>query len=142
MKKSALLLLLPLATVGASVGLSQPREWHQGTSGVQGVTPLKDAFKGKFAIGAAISTGMLRGAEPEAEKLVKTHFSSITAENAMKPAEMQPREGEFVFTESDKLVALAESAGAEWIPACPCGRRMRSPPIQGWMCCARSIWTT
>jgi endo-1,4-beta-xylanase len=80
---------------------------------VQSEAPLKDSFRGKFLIGAAISTGLLRGQEPEAEKLVRRHFDALTAENAMKPAELQPREGEFTWTEADKLVEIAEQSGAQ-----------------------------
>lgn len=79
----------------------------------QGARPLRESFDGKFPIGAAVSTGLLQGREPEAEALLLRHFNTFTAENAMKPDAIQPREGVFTFEDADRLVALAESSGAE-----------------------------
>jgi alpha-N-arabinofuranosidase len=76
------------------------------------VEPLKDAFRGKFLIGAAVGTHVLRGQDPATEALVLRHFDALTAENAMKPDALQPREGEFDFTDADRLVEIAQKSGA------------------------------
>ena len=76
------------------------------------VAPLKDAFKGKFRIGTAVSTAVLRDQDPAGEKLLSRHFSALTAENSMKPEGVQPREGEFTFADADRLVEIADRAGA------------------------------
>lgn len=76
-------------------------------------TPLRDSFKGKFLIGAAISTQTLQGKDAASEALVKKHFNVYTAENAMKPDAIQPREGEFTFADADRLVELAKQSKSE-----------------------------
>jgi endo-1,4-beta-xylanase len=75
--------------------------------------PLRDAFKGKFLIGAAISTQTIQGKDAPSEALVRKHFNVFTAENAMKPEAIQPREGEFTFADADRLVELAKQSKAE-----------------------------
>lgn len=84
----------------------------QATSKAEMPTPLKDAFRGKLAVGTAVSTGVLQGRDAGTEKLVRTHFDALTAENAMKPDALQPREGDFTFADADRLVAIAKESGA------------------------------
>jgi endo-1,4-beta-xylanase len=79
----------------------------------QTVPPLKDSFKGKFRIGVAVSTAVLKGQDPAAERLVRRHFNSVSAENAMKPDAIQPREGEFTFADADRLVQIAKESRAQ-----------------------------
>lgn len=105
MKKNLLLFALPFAL---ALGSTPPERKPM----VEPI-PLRDSFKGKFRIGAAVSTATLRGQEAGVEALVRRHFDSVTAENAMKPDAIQPREGEFTFSDSDKLVAMATETGSE-----------------------------
>lgn len=72
------------------------------------VTPLKEAFKGKFLIGSILSVAALQGRAPQEVELTTRHFNAITPENSLKPEAVQPREGEFRFAEGDKLVELCE----------------------------------
>lgn len=65
---------------------------------------LKDAYSSHFPIGVAISQSNLLG---EQAVLVKRHFNSLTAENAMKMDVVQAREGVFNFTEADSIVDFA-----------------------------------
>jgi len=105
MNKNLLFLTLPFAlTLGSTFPERKP---------MVEPAPLKDSFKGKFRIGAAVSTATLRGQEAGVEPIVRRHFDSVTAENAMKPDAMQPREGQFTFDDADKLVAIATETGAE-----------------------------
>jgi endo-1,4-beta-xylanase len=105
MNKNLLFLTLPFAlTLGSSLPEGKP---------MAEPAPLKDSFKGKFRIGAAVSTALLRGQEPGVEPIVRRHFDSVTAENAMKPDAIQPTEGQFTFADADKLVAIATETGAE-----------------------------
>lgn len=67
---------------------------------------LKDAFAGRFRIGAAVSAGVWEGRHERERATVERHFDSITAENEMKPMYLQPREGEFNFETADKFVAF------------------------------------
>lgn len=76
------------------------------------VAPLKDAFKGRFLIGTALNTPALQGRAPVDLGIATTHFSALTPENCLKPAATQPLEGQFRFTDGDRLVELAEKCGA------------------------------
>jgi endo-1,4-beta-xylanase len=65
---------------------------------------LKDAFADKFYIGAALNAGQITGRDTAGIRVIKEHFNAIVAENCMKSAEIQPREGEFDFSLADQFV--------------------------------------
>ena len=65
---------------------------------------LKDVFLGKFYIGAALNNGQITGKDTASVRIVKQHFNSITAENVMKSALIQPQEGRFNFHLPDQFV--------------------------------------
>lgn len=119
MNKTFLSLAVPVLLVGATIAVG--KNWtktmsettSQLTSSPQAPKPLKDSYKDKFRIGAAVSTAILRGQDAASEQMLRRHFDSVTAENAMKPDAMQPREGEFTFEDADRLVKIAEESGAE-----------------------------
>lgn len=69
---------------------------------------LKGAFKDKFFIGTTLNAWQIRGRQPEELKVVKEHFNSIVAENIMKSAMIQPKEGEFDFSLADEFVKFGE----------------------------------
>jgi beta-glucosidase len=77
------------------------------TPAIQNDIPsLYRTFEDYFPIGAAIWNGDLTGAHSE---LLKKHFNSVTAENAMKWANTEPAEGAFNFAPADALVGFARS---------------------------------
>ena len=61
---------------------------------------LKDAFEGKFVIGAALNGNQINGRDEASISLLKSHFNSIVAENVMKSGLIQPRKGEFNFSDA------------------------------------------
>ena len=65
---------------------------------------LKDAYKGKFYIGTALSTPQILETAVDEVNVVKTHFNSIVAENCMKSGPIQPEEGKFNFELADQFV--------------------------------------
>jgi len=67
----------------------------------ENIPSLKDVFKDEFYIGAAIEPEQLE--IPAQRQLLEKHFSSITAENAMKPENIQPIEELFDFKDADKI---------------------------------------
>jgi len=73
------------------------------------IPALKEVFKDDFYIGAAIEPFQLE--IPAHRQLLKKHFSSITAENAMKPELIQPEEGSFDFEGADKIARFARDNG-------------------------------
>lgn len=68
------------------------------------VVSLSEVYKDNFKIGTCVELDQLQGAEGE---LLLKHFSSITAENIMKPAYIEPSENNFTFEKADKLVDYA-----------------------------------
>lgn len=73
---------------------------------------LKEIYKDYFRIGGAVSVASW------APKTLVSHrdiiigqLNSLTAENAMKPDYLQPREGVFNFREPDNLIAFAQQNG-------------------------------
>lgn len=67
---------------------------------------LRDTYRNKFFVGAAVSYGQLF--EDEAVDMLKSQFSSITAEFEMKPQFIAPTEGVYDWTATDVLVDFAE----------------------------------
>jgi endo-1,4-beta-xylanase len=72
---------------------------------------LKDYFTSEeyFDVGVAVKPSWLN--EEAKTKLIKRHFSSLTAENEMKWSSIQSTEGVFNFTEADKIVDYAVANG-------------------------------
>lgn len=69
---------------------------------------LKQAFEGKFVIGAALNTMQVNGSDPKVTELIEKHFNSIVAENCMKSESLQPEQGVFNFKDADDFVAYGE----------------------------------
>jgi len=69
---------------------------------------LKDFYKDYFPIGVAVSPRSLEGVTGE---FIKKNFNSLTPENVMKPALIQPQEGKFSWGEADKIVDFAQANG-------------------------------
>jgi endo-1,4-beta-xylanase len=68
------------------------------------ILSLSEAYKDYFKIGAAVRVEDLQGVHGE---LLKKHFNSLTAENAMKFGEIQPIEGKYEFEKPDKMKEFA-----------------------------------
>jgi len=76
----------------------------------QDIPSLKDVYADYFPIGAAIEPHQTTGLVSE---LLKKHVNMIVAENSMKPSSIQPQEGNFVWTNADKLVNFAKENGMQ-----------------------------
>ncbi|WP_226037886.1 endo-1,4-beta-xylanase [Aquibacillus saliphilus] len=74
------------------------------------VNPLESRYQDSFAIGAAVEPYQLDGIQGE---MLKHHYSSIVAENVMKPISIQPEEGKFNFEEADRIVEFAKENDME-----------------------------
>ena len=66
---------------------------------------LRQAAKGSFLIGAAVRPDQLE--DPKVGPLIAGQFSSMTPENVMKPADLEPRPGEFNFGPGDVIADFA-----------------------------------
>lgn len=79
------------------------------------VNTLKDAYEGKFTIGAALNEPQILNMDTASIRVVKEHFNSITAENCMKSGPIQPTEGNFSFELADKFVEFGVANNMEII---------------------------
>lgn len=68
------------------------------------VLTLKDAYKDYFKVGVAVSPATI---ERDGD-LIREQFNSLTAENVMKPEEVQPEQGTFTFEQADGIVDFAK----------------------------------
>lgn len=74
---------------------------------VAGALPgLAMKYRSRFFVGTAISASALNNKAVAAT--VSSQFNAITAENAMKPALLQPHKGQWEWAEADALVGFGE----------------------------------
>lgn len=71
--------------------------------------PLRDVFDGHFRIGAALNSKQFSGRDKTAAGIVTTNFNTISPENVLKWESVQPVEGKFNFSASDRYVAFGEA---------------------------------
>jgi endo-1,4-beta-xylanase len=69
---------------------------------------LKDYYKDCFTMGVAVAPNSLKG--PQSALILK-HFSSLTAENVMKPALIHPEENRYFWDNADLILNFARSNG-------------------------------
>jgi|GEM_PF-181184 len=69
------------------------------------LTPLHSVWDDYFPIGMAARPDLIDS--ESYSSYIKHHYSSLVAENCMKPEAIQPTEGEFTFDDGDKLVDFA-----------------------------------
>lgn len=62
---------------------------------------LKEAFDGKFLIGATLGGSMLANPEHPALRVAETHFNSLSPANAMKWGPWNPHPGEYDYEPAD-----------------------------------------
>ena len=72
---------------------------------------LKDAFKGKFLIGAALNQAQSSEHDSMGAALAKAQFNTITPENILKWELVHPQPNKFVFDQPDRYVAFGEKNG-------------------------------
>ncbi len=72
------------------------------------IPSLREIYKDYFEIGTAVSiAGWSAKTFDTHRDLIGHHFSSLTAENEMKPDALQNREGIFTYRDSDRMVKFA-----------------------------------
>ena len=79
---------------------------------------MKDTYKDYFLIGVALNQRNVSDADQI--ELVKKEFSSITAENDMKPGELHPKEGVWNFEKADKIADFCRQNGIKLRGHCLC----------------------
>ena len=82
---------------------------HPTENAADGAQPsLHEAFAGAFLVGAALAPDQFFERDSVATALVKKHFSSITSENVLKWAEVQPEPGRYDWRAADRFVEFGE----------------------------------
>jgi endo-1,4-beta-xylanase len=81
-------------------------------------TTLKDAYAGKFLIGAAINTNISSGRDTASIRVLQEEFNSVTPENCMKSEVLQPEKGVFFFDDADQYVKFGEENNMTIIGHC------------------------
>lgn len=94
MKKRLILISCAFIIVVAAWSTTTSRKTHA----------LKDVLKDKFLIGTAMNANQISGVDSKSNKIIKTHFNAIVAENCMKSGPIQPQEGVFDFSLADQFV--------------------------------------
>lgn len=69
---------------------------------------LKDAYKDAFLMGVAVSDPIVSGVDQASQNIVIQHFNSITLENSMKAALINPQPNVFNFGPADAFVAFGQ----------------------------------
>ena len=82
----------------------------QPTASTVAPTPrtLRTAFDGAFLVGAALNSAQFTERDTLGAGLVKTHFNTITPENALKWASLHRSPGVYDFSLADQYVAFGE----------------------------------
>ena len=96
--------LLTCSAVTMSCLLSSNLLAQQGTAN----KTLKDVYKDAFLMGVAVTPGITSGRDKASQDIVLQHFNSITVENVMKAALINPQAGVFNWGPSDEFVAFGE----------------------------------
>jgi endo-1,4-beta-xylanase len=71
-------------------------------------TVLKDLYKDAFLVGTAVTPDITSGKDKLSQDIVLRHFNSITVENVMKAALINPEPGVYNFGPADDFVAFGE----------------------------------
>jgi endo-1,4-beta-xylanase len=84
-------------------GCSQSKKLNQSTPST---LVLKDVYKDAFLMGVAVSDPIVSGADKNSQDIVVAQFNSITLENSMKAALINPMPDVFNFKPADDFVAF------------------------------------
>ncbi len=68
---------------------------------------MREAFEGKFLIGAAINTRQVASKDAKIQHVINSQFSALVPENCMKPEEIHPKQNLWDFKDADAIVKLA-----------------------------------
>jgi endo-1,4-beta-xylanase len=72
---------------------------------------LKDAYKNDFLIGVAVNQRQMDGRDQRGDPIIKAQFNSISPENALKWASVQPQPDHYNFSAADQYVEFGQQNG-------------------------------
>ncbi len=94
--KSARILLIASVALAVTGGMVCGKKTEQ--------PALRDVFRGKFLIGAAVNDDVASGKDPQAAEIVLRHCNTVTPENAMKWSWIHPTPNAYDFGPADRFV--------------------------------------
>jgi len=94
MKAKTFLTIIAIVLLGSTNSMAQ--------------TTLGEATKGKFLFGVAVNTRQVKGDIPAETDIIVKEFTTIVAENCMKPGPIHPEENKYNWENPDMLVAFGE----------------------------------
>ncbi|HLP37570.1 endo-1,4-beta-xylanase [Lacibacter sp.] len=100
-----LILFFSFASIVLLFGCSQSKRAGKGAS--NGLV-LKDVYKDAFLMGVAVNDPIVSGSAKASQDIVVKHFNTITLENSMKAALINPQPNVFNFGPADAFVAFGE----------------------------------
>ena len=103
--------ILAVATLGALTGEKAVAQANTAKVLRLDSVSLKQAFKEKFLIGAALNQAQFSERDAKGAALAKAQFNTITPENILKWESVHPLPGKFQFDEPDRYVAFGEKNG-------------------------------
>ncbi len=98
-------LFLSFAVTVLLLGCSQPKRAGKGAGSG---SVLKDVYKDAFHMGVAVNDAIVSGSDKASQDIVVKHFNTITLENSMKAALINPQPNVFNFGPADAFVAFGE----------------------------------
>lgn len=101
MKKIIVKLVFALSIFFGFAGCAQTQK---ATSASASSLTLKDVYKDAFIFGTAINNAIVSGADKRSQAIVLEQFNSITAENVMKAALINPEPGVYNYGPADAFV--------------------------------------
>lgn len=69
---------------------------------------LKEAYKDAFKMGVSVNQSIVSGREKAAQQITEKQFNTITVENVMKAALVNPKPNEFNFGPADEFVEFGK----------------------------------
>ena len=75
---------------------------------IQDLPTLKEAYAGAFKVGSAVNPAIVNGQDSANQAIVLKQFNTVTVENVMKAALINPEPGVFNFAPADEYVEFAK----------------------------------
>lgn len=79
---------------------------------------LKDAYKDRFFIGAAINSSIATNQHPDLTEIIKRDFSSVTPENSLKWEALRTEDGGWKWNHADAFVNFAQQHKLQAVGHC------------------------
>lgn len=101
----------PIARVALLLGAlacASPGQRQAETAPPAESATLRDAYRNDFLIGTAVNEAIVSGSDSVAQRITVEQFNTITAENVLKAAPINPAPGVWNFGPADAFVAFGE----------------------------------